>query len=170
HKQCFKGTRLKTLSAIRQWVDDKDTLKQIFCLLDFAGSGKSTVAKTIAEEWGKSRLFARFFFSRDTTRTSSTNSFCSTVANGFAGLNPDFKKHIRRFRKRPDLDLLSFEEQFEGLIAAPLRDLSQHSILMIDALDECDNEHKRRDELLEILCRQQSSLPHLRILVTGRPE
>ncbi|KIM22415.1 hypothetical protein M408DRAFT_290448 [Serendipita vermifera MAFF 305830] len=171
HKRCLQGTRRNTLSAIRRWVDDKDTSKRIFCLLDFAGSGKSTVAKTIAAEWGRCRLFARFFFSRDSTATASTNSFFSIVSNGFACLDQDFRESVNEFmEQQQDWELLSFEEQFGGLIAGPLRQLSRRAILMIDALDECDNKHGRRDELLEILSSEEYSPLPLKVLVTGRPE
>jgi hypothetical protein len=140
----------------------------MFCLLDVAGSGKSTVAKHMAEEWKKrNRLVARFFFSRDTTETMSTNSFCSTVAGLFAEQNKEFEQHLEKFNNRSDL---TFEERFEGMITDPLKALDGRAILTIDALDECNNEYGSRDELLETLINQCPSIPQLRVLVTGRPE
>jgi hypothetical protein len=140
----------------------------MFCLLDVAGSGKSTVAKHMAEEWKKeNRLIARFFFSRDTSETMSTNSFCSTVAGLFAEQNKDFEQHLKKFNNRSDL---TFEERFEGMISNPLKALNRRAILTIDALDECNNENGSRDELLETLANQCPSILRLRILVTGRPE
>jgi hypothetical protein len=171
HRQCLQGTRLKTLDTIRQWADDESTTTPIFCLLDVAGSGKSTVAKHIVDEWTRDGwLVGRFFFSRDTTETMSPRLFCLTLSDAFASLNNDFEHHVTKFKARPDREHLSFEEQFEGLVASPLRALNQRAILTIDALDECDNTHKDRDELLETLREKQLSIPLLRILVTGRPE
>ncbi|PVF91347.1 hypothetical protein CPB86DRAFT_878577 [Serendipita vermifera] len=168
HVICLKGTRINTLNAIRRWVDNKDSPQWMFCLLDVAGSGKSTVAKHMAEEWKQEdRLVARFFFSRDTTETMSTNRFCSTVAGLFAEQSTGFKEELDKFRDRSDL---SFEERFEGMITTPLKALNGPAILTIDALDECNNEYQSRDELLQTLTEQCPSIPQLRVLVTGRPE
>jgi hypothetical protein len=168
HGTCLEGTRINTLKTIRQWVDDKGSSRWMFCLLDVAGSGKSTVAKHMAEEWKKEkRLVARFFFSRDTTETMSTNSFCSIVAGLFASRSPVFKAELDKFM---DIGDWSFEERFEGMIANPLKALNSSAILTIDALDECNNEYGSRDELLRILASQCPSIPQLRVMVTGRPE
>jgi hypothetical protein len=140
----------------------------MFCLLDVAGSGKSTVAKHMAEEWKKeNRLVARFFFSRDTTETMSTNSFCSTVAGLFASRSAAFKEKMDEFKDTPDL---SFEERFEGMITIPLKGLNGQAILTIDALDECNKEYGSRDALFETLANQCPSIFQLRVMVTGRPE
>jgi hypothetical protein len=125
----------------------------------------------MAIEWTRARrLFARFFFSRDTATTMSTESFCSTVADAFAALDPKFEASMKAFKERKDLRLLSFEERFHGLVASPLETLGRDAILIIDALDECDDEHGGRNELLNTLYGQQSSIPQLRIFATGRPE
>ncbi|KIM22383.1 hypothetical protein M408DRAFT_48076, partial [Serendipita vermifera MAFF 305830] len=171
HVRCLQGTRKETLKAIRYWADDKGGENKIFCLLDVAGSGKSTVAKTMADEWKRDgRLVARFFFSRDTTQTMGTQSFCSTVANAFAALNADVKTSMEDYMKSPDWQLLPFEEQFDGLVVTPLRYVRKPAILMIDALDECSDEHGDRGKLLETLYSQQDSASLLRLFVTGRPE
>lgn len=172
HVPCLQGTREKTLKAIRGWVDDnRPTAESIFFLLDVPGSGKSTVAKHMAEEWKKEkRLLAKFFFSRDTPETMSTSTFCLTVANAFALLDHDFNAYMSKFKGRSDFGLLSFEELFEGLVANPLRSIRRRAILIIDALDECDNEYHHRDNLLSTLNSRLSSVPRLRILVTSRPE
>jgi hypothetical protein len=140
----------------------------MFCLLDVVGSGKSTVAKHMAEEWKhENKLVARFFFSRDTTETMSINSFCWRVAELFASRSEPFKKEMDKFKDIPNL---SFEQLFEGMITNPLKALNERAILTIDALDECNNEHGSRDKLLEALSNQCPSIPQLRVLVTGRPE
>ncbi|KIM22397.1 hypothetical protein M408DRAFT_45290, partial [Serendipita vermifera MAFF 305830] len=172
HVPCLPGTRKKTLRAIRRWVNGNNSGNRMFCLLDVAGSGKSTVAKTMADEWkAENRLVARFFFSRDTAETMSTKSFCSTVANTFATHNAIFKASMEQYtKKHPDWQLLPLEEQFEGLVSGPLKKCQQPAILMIDALDECDKEHGVRRTLLETLRSQFHSASLLRIFVTGRPE
>ncbi|PVF94543.1 hypothetical protein CPB86DRAFT_665632, partial [Serendipita vermifera] len=168
HGLCHRGTRIKTLNAIRQWANDQSHSRWMFCLLDVAGSGKSTVAKHMAEEWRKQqKLVARFFFSRDTSSTMSTNLFCSTISDLFASQNPAFKEAVQKF---VDHKVLPFDERFKGMITQPLQALDKPAILTIDALDECNNEGGERDELLRTLEEQLPSVPNLRVLVTGRPE
>ncbi|KIM22678.1 hypothetical protein M408DRAFT_28518 [Serendipita vermifera MAFF 305830] len=171
HVPCLTGTRQKTLAAISTWANEKTNARPMFLLLDVAGSGKSTVAKHMANQWTREkRLLARYFFSRDTATTMSTDMFCSTVADAFVAYDRKFEAPIKAFKERPDIGLLSFEERFNGLVISPLEELNRDAILIIDALDECDNEHGSRDELLNTLYSQQSSSPRLRILATGRPE
>ncbi|KAG8848609.1 hypothetical protein FRB91_010659 [Serendipita sp. 411] len=171
HRQCLPGTRIKTLDAIRHWENDENSTDQMFCLLDFAGSGKSTVSKHMDLEWDRGRkLMARFFFSRDTAETMSTKRFCSVVANKFASRDETFKEVMREFENQPDYGSLSLEQQFDGFIVDPLKALNRRAILIIDALDECDNEHGHRDRLLEVISNHLSAIPHLRVFVTGRPE
>jgi len=113
------------------------------------------------------RLVGRFFFSRDTTETISTREFCSTVSTTFASKDHDLKRHIDEFKEQQlDWKQLSFEQQYEGLVAGPLRVLNRRAILTIDALDECED----RIELMKTLRDMQSSIPLLRTLITGRPE
>jgi hypothetical protein len=126
----------------------------------------------MAEEWERQgRLVARFFFSRDTEETMGTKLFCSTVGDAFATQSEKFATKMDAFKIRRDYRLLSFQKQFEGLVADPLEAMDQDAILTIDALDECDNKFGGRTTLLETLCRYLSStMPQLRIFVTGRPE
>ena len=168
HGFCLEGTRVKTLAAIHQWANDDNTTDRVFCLLDRAGMGKSTVAKSMVEKRKEgNRLIARFFFSKDTQETMSTRKFCSTISNAFASLNHDFKAHVAKFKEeRLDFKELSLKDQFDGLVAHPLAELGQRAIIIIDALDECED----RRELLEIICARQSSVQVLRTFVTGRPE
>ena len=97
----------------------------------------------------------------------STRKFCSTVSNAFASLDGGLKPHIKKFKEeRLDWEMLSLKQQYEGLVANPLRELNRPAILIIDALDECNN----RIELIETLRDTQPSVPVLRTFITGRPE
>ena len=150
------------------WANDESTTNRIFCLLDVAGSGKSTVSKEVVEAWvEEKRLVGRFFFSRDTTETMSTRKFCSTVSEAFASLDRDLRPHIKKFKEvRLDWEKLSLKQQYEGLVASPLRELNRPAILIIDALDECND----CIELIKTLRDTQPSVPLLRMFITSRPE
>lgn len=61
---CFRNTRVQVLGKIRDWADAKEA-GYIFWLSRWAGTGKSTISRTIAREYfDKQRLGASFFFSR----------------------------------------------------------------------------------------------------------
>ena len=96
----------------------------------------------------------------------STRKFCSTVSNAFASIDYSVKRHIDEFKKKSDWEELSLEEQYEGLVAGPLKVLNRRAILTIDALDECEN----RTELMETLRNERLAIPALKTLITGRPE
>ena len=92
--------------------------------------------------------------------------FCSTISNAFASLDRGFKDHINEYKEKwLNWEQFSFEKQFEGLVAGPLRVLNRRAILTIDALDECEHAIK----LIETLRDKQSSVPLLRTLITSRP-
>ena len=48
--QCLDGTRVDLLQQIREWASSSDS-PNIFLLTGIAGTGKSTIARTVAEEF-----------------------------------------------------------------------------------------------------------------------
>jgi len=171
HRLCLKETRIKTLAAIHRWIDDQSSAHKIYYLLDVPGSGKSTVSKQLFTELNsKKRLVARFFFSRDTEETMSINSFCLTVSDAFAGRSREFKNQADKAKADPLYKELNFEEKLKALVIDTLKSIDQPAILIVDAVDECNNDHNGRDRLLDALHIHHSSAPLLRIFITGRPE
>jgi hypothetical protein len=171
HRLCLEGTRNETRATIHNWIDDQSSAHKIYYLLDVPGSGKSTVSKQLFTELeSKGRLVARFFFSRDTDETMSINSFCSAVSDAFSDRNEEFKDHVKRFQETPRFKELSFEDKLKGLVMRPLELLGKPAVLIVDAVDECNNDYKGRDQLLDALHIYHSLAPLLRIFITGRPE
>lgn len=61
---CLPDTRVDLLRKIHDWADSEDS-PAIFWLSGLAGTGKSTIAQTVAAQYNtKCRLAASFFFSR----------------------------------------------------------------------------------------------------------
>ena len=99
-KVCLPNTQTVTLDKIFQWVAS-DTLsasdgdgehKSIFLLHGWAGTGKSTIANTIAQTLlGMKRLGGSFCFSRDDRINRNAENMFSTIARGMADLDPCFK-------------------------------------------------------------------------------
>ena len=170
---CLKDTRVTVLKEIKAWAYDKDE-RCIFWVNGVAGTGKSTIARTICDDFHKNgHLAASFFFSRSEKDRSSAQKFFSTIAWQVAhcGVPSVGKAIISALHKRPDIADLSFKEQWKCLVLQPLQ--QQQSgifVIVIDALDECEDE--KSVKLLVSLLLQAASVEHcrLRIVVTSRPE
>ncbi|KAG8820224.1 hypothetical protein FRC17_010217 [Serendipita sp. 399] len=169
---CEQGTRVKILDEIRKWADNTETSKQIFWLSDAAGTGKSTVAATMAKEWSLGgQLAGRFFFSPNSTTTQTTKGFCLAVARDIVTNQPMLAEVILDVINTTPLDQpSSFETQIQQLIVNPLRNHKANKCLLlaVDALDNCVLEEERSG-LLNGLIKYLPSVRYLRVLLTTRP-
>jgi hypothetical protein len=170
HRRCMEGTRQPILEKIEQWRVDP-TAPQILWLADVAGSGKSTVAKHMAEKWkAQGCLAGRFFFSRDAEETRTPRLFFTTIAQqGLAHLGPDARTAVASgISKLINPLSATLEEQCSNLLTNVLQRIETPVVVVLDALDECDPENCR--QLLSLLLPELHSLPHLKFLMTSRPE
>jgi hypothetical protein len=171
HETCLEGTRESILREIRLWAKDKQAEKRIFWLCDIGGSGKSTVAYTLSQEWYTSEdvLLGRFFFSKNARDTTDTDIFCSTIAKDLASKHPRMNIEITEaFKSDTLLSERNFGEQFRSLIMKPLQSVTQNIVLVIDAVDEC--KPASRKGMIQTLLKQLISLPNVKVLLTSRPE
>ncbi|KAG8816933.1 hypothetical protein FRC17_000129, partial [Serendipita sp. 399] len=169
---CEQGTRTEILDCITKWADDIESQRQIFWLNDAAGTGKSTIAATMAKDWSlEDRLAGRFFFSPNSRTTQSTREFCQIVAEDIARNHPSVANLIRDTMKElsPDQGIW-FDVQFQRLIIEPVKRLGAYSsvLIVIDALDNCVISDERAG-LLNTLIRHLPSVRHLKLLLTSRP-
>ena len=142
-----------------------------------AGTGKSTIARTVAHEYyNQKRLGANFFFSRGTEDRSHSGKFFTTVAVQLARLSSVLKEYIcKAIAEHDDIDNQSLRDQWKYLILQPLSKLIANScpsplVLVIDALDECNGDKDVRG-ILQLLAEAGSLKPiKLRVFVTSRPE
>jgi hypothetical protein len=166
----MEGTRLSILNEAKSWVEDTKA-EQIFWLADVAGSGKSTVANHLARQWKlDGRLAGRFFFSREAEQTRNITYFFSTVAQqGLSRLGSKVQRTVGDgIRELLDPVSATLKEQCEWLFVLPLKAVSSPVVLVLDALDECDEASLNR--LFQMLLAQLSNLPHLKLFLTSRPE
>ena len=177
---CFKGTRVTVINAITNWINDPKS-PPIFWLHGLAGTGKSTIARTIgvkAEEAGYTT--ASFFFSRIGSAGQRDPTYVfPTLAHQLAAGHSQLHQIIGdAVIKSPDIDYAVASEQFRTLIGTPLdafcvESESMGSILIVlDAIDECQGfEEKRPQEILARLCdHAYQAAPRIRILLASRPE
>jgi hypothetical protein len=180
--RCLKSTRLELLSDIQKWVQDPGSA-QFFWLQGVAGTGKSTVARTIANIFNDHQILgASFFFKRGHAERGSADLFFATIAVQLAQLIPGLDGAIAQLLSdEVGVYRKGIHTQFRDLILSPLQATSQSRqathlelVILIDALDECDNDGDRKDDTKQILeCLAQFKGVHglrLRLIVTSRLE
>ncbi|VTO88940.1 unnamed protein product [Fusarium graminearum] len=81
---CLKATRSELLQDIDDWFND-DKTETIFWLQGMAGTGKSTIARTVAKRWDEQNcLAASFFFKRGGGDRGNLSCFYTTIASQLA--------------------------------------------------------------------------------------
>ena len=167
---CLKGTRETVLDEIESWAKDF-SMSPVFWLNGLAGTGKSTIAQTIAERFfAEERLGASFFCSRDFEDRSNLRFIFPTLAFQLAHKYPNFRSYfVSLLRSDPDVVHDSLCRQMERLIVEPLRTISVSTVIVIDALDEC-KDSEPSSAILSVLGRFVEKIPRIKFLITGRPE
>ncbi|KAI1603621.1 AAA-16 multi-domain protein [Pyrenophora tritici-repentis] len=175
--RCLPNTRTELLDEITTWANNKDG-KSIFWLSGMAGTGKSTIARTIAESFADhGQLGASFFFKRGEGERGKASRFFTTIATDLVACEPGMLQGIRKtLDEDPAISNKALKDQFEKLILQPLLGIKQTRprvsarVVVIDALDECEREADIR-AILQLLARTKDLRPvPLRIVVTSRPE
>lgn len=172
---CLAETRVELLQDITEWADGADT-RCIFYLNGMAGTGKSTVARTIAMTYdNRGILGASFFFSRRGGDVGLGDRLFTTLASQLAKNIPSAGRYIRKaVMEHTDIAGQSLRDQWDKLILTPLSKLDRISsstiLIVIDALDECDSERDIRIILKLLAGAASLSNIRLRIFITSRPE
>ncbi|KAF3281948.1 hypothetical protein TWF970_001898 [Orbilia oligospora] len=171
--QCLPQTRIEVLNIIETWISGQRD-SNIFWLRGIAGTGKSTIARTIALKLeSTSQLGASFFFKKSEAGRNNASKFFPTLAYGLAKYLPELLPHVSKAIE-DDFDTLkkSFKEQFEKFLLEPLSKINCNLtvVIVIDALDECENGREiplilgplaRLSELKDI---------DIRVFITSRPD
>ena len=142
-----------------------------------AGTGKSTIARTVAHRLAEERILgASFFFSKGQGDVGNAAKFFTTVAALLAESIPSLKPHVcKAIAGDPRIFAKGLRDQWEQLILQPLRKLPIDSpdtrfVLVIDALDECD-EDRDASLILQLFSQIDTiSSIQLRAFITSRPE
>ncbi|CAN9240537.1 unnamed protein product [Alternaria alternata] len=173
---CLPDTRVDLLREIHDWADGDDS-PSIFWLSGLAGTGKSTIAQTVAAHYhAKSRLAASFFFSRAGGDVSHAGKFITSIAVQLASSIPASKRKIcDAIQKHSDIASQSLDEQWRELVLGPLsrlenKEAQSRYVLVVDALDECDDQNNVQIILQRLAEVQSLQGVQLRVLLTSRPE
>jgi len=184
---CTPGTRVRILGDITRWANDTNSESQsLYWLFGPAGSGKSTIAYTVAR---------RFEFAGDADDTAilGGNFFCSRLFDETQRANPIVRTIVYHLalKCKPFADALihsgrfetihqNVRSQLEGLLVGPwdeckgarLADpsLPAHYLIVIDALDEIDGKGGSEflRDLLDVINKHR--LEGLKFFATSRPD
>jgi len=175
--RCLPDTRTDLLQQITGWTTDQAG-KRIFWLCGKAGTGKSTIARSVAKKLDDDGLFgASFFFKRGRAGRSHAGLLFPTIARQLADLFPAIARAIAASLDQDSLLCDRYlSTQFDRLLLQPLRKVDPTSlpsagvVLVIDALDECDNSESIKTTLLLLSKAEEITSIRLRIFVTSRPE
>ncbi|KAG8943527.1 hypothetical protein FRC03_002441, partial [Tulasnella sp. 419] len=176
---CLENTRIALLQEIFKWIHNSETKQKIFWLHGLAGTGKSTVAQTVAKDLdSQGHLGASFFFSRDEADRRDPSRVLPTIAYQLALSSPLFLKELAKcIDERRDAATSALSTQMEFLVAKPLRQLNSLSsssfpfVIVLDALDECAPPN-HAEMLLKLITNFVLSVSNvnLKLFITGRPE
>ncbi|KAF2008239.1 hypothetical protein BU24DRAFT_229465, partial [Aaosphaeria arxii CBS 175.79] len=170
---CHKDTRAKLLREIYSWAEGQDG-RCIFWLRGLAGTGKSTIARTVARRYyDQQRLAASFFFSRGGGDIGHAGKFVTSIAVQLAQNVPEAHVHIcTAMIERGNVASQTLRDQWRHLVLRPLSKLREPGpyVVVVDALDECDNENDVQI-LIQLLSEARSlDRVRLRVFLTSRPE
>jgi len=167
---CLKGTRESVLDEIEKWTEDFDK-SPVFWLNGLAGTGKSTIAQTIAERvFADGRLGASFFCSRGVEDRSNLQLIFPTLAFQLAQKYPAFRSSlIPLLQSNPDVVHESLQDQMQKFLVEPLRSADISTVIVIDALDECRDDDPESAILL-VVGQSVRDIPGVKFFITSRPE
>jgi len=177
--RCHADTRREIRRRIMDWANDRDG-ESILWVSGPAGTGKSTIARTMTYSFGvHGRLAATYFFKRGEQERNDSSRLFPTIASQLMARVPQFKTHVRNSMESRSLDGKSVEimplgSQVEALLSAPLGKMDPGEsdvtrVIVVDALDEC-TQQKDVHQILHLLSSLKTSetVP-LRVLLTSRP-
>ena len=176
---CLPGTRLDILQLIANWVLVQNPSHEgcnVFWLYGPAGSGKSTLATTVANRYcaGPEQLGAFLFLDRTSAERRDPTIVVRTLAYQLGRSDSRVGAAIlKAIEENPDITGSPLRYQFLKLLIEPLNALDGSErpvVLVLDALDECDNSEERK-QLFEVLANDTAKLPSIvRFFITGRTE
>ena len=141
-----------------------------------AGTGKSTIARTLANKFKSQKtLGGSFFFSRGSGEANNAVNFVGTLAYHLANTSPQLKECIcEAVSTHSDSTRQGLRNQWKNLIIGPLSMIKIKGRptlnLVIDALDECDSDDDIRLLLQLFVEVKDLNNINLGIFVTSRRE
>ncbi|KAL5639844.1 hypothetical protein ACGC1H_006425 [Rhizoctonia solani] len=160
-----------------QWITNQSA-GNIFWMSGMAGTGKTTIAYSLCrrlDSGSRRMLGASFFCSRSVPECRNVGKIIPSIAYQLAQRSQPFQYVLcQAMKDNPDVQASGPISQFKSLIVGPLSDpkvreaLPPSLVVVIDALDECEDETSTR-QILDVLLAQSEGLP-IKFVVSSRPE
>ncbi|KIK53573.1 hypothetical protein GYMLUDRAFT_1025372 [Collybiopsis luxurians FD-317 M1] len=172
-ESCTPGTRIDIITQIKTWVSNMDdSCPPIFWISGMAGTGKSTIAKTICEQYngndGNYQLGASFFCSRQLPELRTQKNVIPTVVYQLANRCEAFQNALMAVDKETVNTTMTHALK---LLLEPWKqnacnNVSQTWLVVIDALDELEG--LGGSNILKDLLNNIAGIHGLKVLVTSR--
>ena len=176
---CLDGTRVELLQKILDWLRatlDSLAKAKLLCLYGLAGSGKSSVANTIAQMLERDAAFdlSCFFCKRDDVSLSKPERVFPTLAYRIAQYYPTYRAALVSLLLSPEgagIITGDLEKQFtmllSDLLPKTIEPVGTH-VIVVDALDDCGTTAEQK-QLATLLLSLANSVPWIRVFLTIRP-
>ncbi|KAL5357408.1 hypothetical protein BJX96DRAFT_172493 [Aspergillus floccosus] len=158
--ECLEGTQVPMLQQIQSWMDDPNA-PHIFWLHGMAGTGKSTIARTVAAALDQGQtldgnghldseraLGGSFFFRRTNKDREYAGALIHTLAAQLLYKLPGFAHYLQQVFEKKSFAVVnqSLCDQWNDLVLVPLKELGKLRrsrlviFFVVDALDESQPE------------------------------
>ncbi|KAF8186303.1 hypothetical protein BJ912DRAFT_1043214 [Pholiota molesta] len=179
--RCHPQTCIAIRAEIMEWVRAPPAMRKlILWMYGPAGSGKTAIAQSIAEECARLGLLAAsFFFWRTAIGRNNPARFIATIAYQLSRFLPQVEEHlIAAIEQDPTIFSRSLSTQMRILVIEPLKravppeSLPVPMLAVVDAVDECGPNGRSQSELLHLLASVASELEDFPFifLIASRPE
>ncbi|KAF5365439.1 hypothetical protein D9758_010875 [Tetrapyrgos nigripes] len=170
---CIEGTRTEILENVIKWANEPSPdIPGGYWMCGMAGTGKSTIAKSLCLKLGEEGLLAgTFFCSRQIQECKEYHNVIPTIAYQLAQYSSEFAAVIREaLNMDPDIAHKEPDKQIKQLFANLWKDIPPFytPVVIIDALDECENISLVLKHLIPAIKNQE--IPGLKFFLTSRPE
>jgi hypothetical protein len=173
---CLEGTRIELLSTITTWMNDHSSQK-VYWLSGAAGTGKTTVAQSVAQIAEQNGfLCLSFFFSRTANDRGDYGNVIPTIAYQLAKNERCRLGICAALDADSDIRSRAVHIQAQKLVLdvlTPLAsDLSLKPLIILDALDECKEDANKAygGNLVPVLLATLHNITFAKMLITSRRE
>jgi hypothetical protein len=172
---CLLGTREKLLNKIMAWFEDDGP--SVYWLRGLAGTGKTTIARSVADLAEQQGLLgASFFFSRADVKRQDATAVLPTIAYQLARWRPELREPLcSAIVSNTEIAGCTMQEQVTHLFEQALSHATSpvpRALLVVDALDECAKiDNCEGGSLMRLLIGCLRYLPFsVKVFITSRDE
>ncbi|KAH7338482.1 hypothetical protein B0J17DRAFT_706798, partial [Rhizoctonia solani] len=171
--RCTPGTREPQINLLLEWARNPSG-GSTYWMNGMAGTGKTTIAYSLCSRLEENfELGASFFCSRVLPECRQVKHIIPTIAYQLARFSVPFRCALDKILEaNPDTHTRALRIQYQKLIVDPIQEsqvsLPTGFIVVIDAMDECENESSL-GQILDLILSSEFTLP-IRFLISSRPE